>query len=146
MEIFEFDWTLELSMAGRLIFAGLLGAFVGVEREFHNNSAGIRTYAAISMGACAFGLISMHIPAPDPTRIAAQIVSGIGFIGAGIIFKSENRVNGLTTAATIWATAAIGLAAAFKMFLLPILTALMLFGLLALHHLPILKRGEHNEN
>ncbi len=140
--MFEPDWVLEFSMGGRLLLAGLLGALVGLERELRKNSAGIRTYAAISMGACAFGLISMHIAASDPTRIPAQIVSGIGFIGAGIIFKSENRINGLTTAATIWATAAIGLAVAFKMLILPVLTALLLFGLLAFHPLPSLKRGE----
>lgn len=135
----EWDWALELSMAFRLLLAGVLGGFIGLEREWHRNSAGIRTYAAVSMGACVFGLISMHVGAPDPTRIAAQVVSGMGFIGAGIIFKSEDKVNGLTTAATIWATAAVGLAVAFKMLLLPILATLVLFGLLALHHLPFLK-------
>ena len=115
---------------------------IGLERELHKNSAGIRTYAAISMGACTFGLVSMHVDAPDPTRIAAQVVSGIGFIGAGIIFKSEDKISGLTTAATIWATAAVGLAVAFKMLLLPVLSAVLLFGLLALHHLPILSQKE----
>ena len=111
----------------------------------HNNAAGIRTYAAISMGACAFGLISMHVNAPDPTRIAAQIVSGIGFIGAGIIFKRGVSINGLTTAAAIWATAAVGLAIAFKMLVLPTLAAIILFGLLALHHLPLLRKDGRDD-
>ena len=140
--MFELDWALEFSMTGRLLFAGFLGALIGLEPELHKNSAGIRTYAAISMGACTFGLVSMHVDAPDPTRIAAQVVSGIGFIGAGIIFKSEDKISGLTTAATIWATAAVGLAVAFKMLLLPVLSAVLLFGLLALHHLPILSQKE----
>ncbi|MAH03955.1 MAG: magnesium transporter MgtC [Alphaproteobacteria bacterium] len=140
--MFELDWALEFSMTGRLLFAGFLGALIGLERELHKNSAGIRTYAAISMGACTFGLVSMHVDAPDPTRIAAQVVSGIGFIGAGIIFKSEDKISGLTTAATIWATAAVVLAVAFKMLLLPVLSAVLLFGLLALHHLPILSQKE----
>lgn len=141
--MFELDFAVELSMAGRLLLAGILGALVGIEREFHKNAAGIRTYAAVSMGACAFGLISIHISGPDPTRIAAQVVSGVGFIGAGIIFKADDKTIGLTTAATVWATASVGLAVAFKMLLLPVLTALLLFGLLALHHLPIFNKGKH---
>lgn len=133
--MFEVDWALELSMAGRLLFSAVLGMAIGLERERHNRSAGIRTYAAISMGACAFGLISMHVGAPDPTRIAAQVVSGIGFIGAGIIFRQSDRVTGLTTAATVWATAAVGMAVAYRMLVLPALMALLLHLLLALHHL-----------
>ena len=132
--MFEVDWALELSMAGRLLFATVLGMAIGLERERHNRSAGIRTYAAISMGACAFGLISMHVAAPDPTRIAAQVVSGIGFIGAGIIFRQSDRVTGLTTAATVWATAAVGMAVAYRMLVLPALMAVLLHSLLALHH------------
>ncbi|MCP4001672.1 MAG: MgtC/SapB family protein [Gammaproteobacteria bacterium] len=136
------DWALECSMAVRLLYAGLLGALIGLERELHKSAAGIRTYAAISMGSCAFGLVSMHIGAPDPSRIAAQVVSGIGFIGAGIIFKSDDRIRGLTTAATIWATAAVGLAAAFKMLILPFFVTLLLFGLLSLHHVSIFNRDK----
>jgi putative Mg2+ transporter-C (MgtC) family protein len=132
--VFEFDWTLELSMAARLLYAGVLGLAIGLERERHKRSAGMRTYAAISMGACAFGLISMHVNAPDPTRIAAQVVSGIGFIGAGIIFRQSDRVSGLTTAATVWATAAVGMAVAYRMLVLPALMAVLLHALLALHH------------
>lgn len=143
--MFELDWAIEISMTGRLLFAGILGGIVGLERELHNSSAGIRTYSAISMGACAFGLVSMHVEAPDPTRIAAQVVSGIGFIGAGVIFKSENRMVGLTTAATVWATASIGLAVAFKMLLLPTATAVLLACLLALHHLPFIQKEKDKD-
>jgi putative Mg2+ transporter-C (MgtC) family protein len=76
----------------------------------------------------------MHVGAPDPTRIAAQVVSGIGFIGAGIIFRQSDRGTGLTTAATVWATAAVGMAVAYKMLVLPTLMAILLHLLLALHH------------
>jgi putative Mg2+ transporter-C (MgtC) family protein len=76
----------------------------------------------------------MHVGAPDPTRIAAQVVSGIGFIGAGIIFRQSDRVSGLTTAATVWATAAVGMAVAYRMLVLPALMAIVLHALLALHH------------
>jgi putative Mg2+ transporter-C (MgtC) family protein len=139
--VFELDWALELSMAGRLLYAAVLGIAIGLERERHKRSAGIRTYAAISMGACAFGLISMHVAAPDPTRIAAQVVSGIGFIGAGIIFRQSDRVSGLTTAATVWATAAVGMAVAYRMLVLPALMAVLLHCLLALHHWSLLEKS-----
>ena len=132
--MFDVDWALELSMAARLLYAAVLGVAIGLERERHNRSAGIRTYAAISMGACGFSLISMHVGAPDPSRIAAQVVSGIGFIGAGIIFRQSDRVTGLTTAATVWATAAVGMAVAYKMLVLPTLMAILLHLLLAMHH------------
>ena len=115
----------------------LLGAFIGWEREQHGREAGVRTYAAVSLGACVFGLVSAHvIGASDPTRIAAGVVTGVGFLGAGVILREQGRVAGLTTAATIWATASVGLAIAYGMYLLGVLTALIIFGLLALHHLP----------
>ena len=127
------DWQLELIMAGRAILAALLGAVVGLEREWHSREAGIRTYGAVSLGACLFGLVSSHVSgAADPTRIAAQVVTGIGFLGAGVIIRDAGRVTGLTTAATLWATAAVGLAVAYGMYVL----AGLGFTLLALHHMP----------
>ncbi len=133
----EFDWALESLMAGRALYATFLGALVGLERQFHGRSAGIRTYGAVSLGACAFGLVSQHVmDAPDPTRIAAQVVSGIGFIGAGLILRDRGGITGLTTAATIWAVAAVGLATAFGMYVLATLTACLIFLLLGMHHLP----------
>lgn len=133
----EFDWAQESILAVRALYATLLGALVGLERQFHGRSAGIRTYGAVSLGACAFGLVSQHITgAPDPTRIAAQVVSGIGFIGAGLILRDKGNISGLTTAATIWAVAAVGLATAFGMYVLATLTAALIFLLLAFHHLP----------
>ncbi len=131
------DWNTELLMAMRALIAALLGAIVGWEREQHGREAGVRTYAAVSLGACIFGLVSSHVTgATDPTRIAAGVVTGVGFLGAGVIMREQGRVAGLTTAATIWATASIGLAIAYGMYLLGALTALIVFGLLALHHLP----------
>ena len=131
------DWDVEALMAWRVLFAALLGAVIGWEREQHGREAGVRTYAAVSLGACAFGLISAHvIGASDPTRIAANVVTGVGFLGAGVILREQGRVAGLTTAATIWATAAVGLAIGYGMYLLGAFTAAIIFGLLALHHLP----------
>lgn len=131
------DWSAEGLMALRAAIAALFGALIGWEREQHGREAGVRTYAAVALGACAFGLISAHVTgASDPTRIAAGVVTGVGFIGAGVILREQGRVAGLTTAATIWATASVGLAIAYGMYVIGVLTALIIFGLLALHHLP----------
>jgi len=118
----------------RVIFACLLGCFIGWEREGHQRiiTAGIRTYGAIALGSCAFTILGMHIVDADPSRVAAQIVSGIGFLGGGIIFRQGDSVSGLTTAATLWATAAVGMAVAFGMYLTGLLITALLFLLLYL--------------
>jgi putative Mg2+ transporter-C (MgtC) family protein len=129
----------DLEMFFRIIFACLLGCIIGWERERHRNivSAGIRTYGAISMGACAFGIVGLYLTGgdythSDPTRVAAQVVTGIGFLGGGIIFRQGDYVTGLTTAATLWATAAVGLAVSVGMYLVSVLTSILIFLLLYL--------------
>jgi putative Mg2+ transporter-C (MgtC) family protein len=126
----------DFEMFFRIIFATLLGGLIGWERERHRNiiSAGIRTYGAISLGACTFGILSLYlgISASDPSRVAAQVVTGIGFLGGGIIFRQGDYVTGLTTAATLWATAAVGLAVSVGLYLLSLLTAILIFLLLYL--------------
>lgn len=88
----------------------LWGGLVGAEQELRGKSAGFRTTIMISLGACFFTLMSIALGVPDNIdRIAANIVTGVGFLGAGVIFKYENRINGITTAATIWAVAAVGM-------------------------------------
>ncbi|AJP48587.1 magnesium transporter MgtC [Rugosibacter aromaticivorans] len=140
------DIDTELLYAARMVIAALLGGLIGWERERHASDAGIRTYMAIALGACAFSLISLHLT-NDPARIAAQVVSGIGFIGAGVIFQNKGSVAGLTTAATLWATAAVGMASAFGMYVLAIITGVLVFLTLALHHLPGWDRlsGKHGK-
>jgi putative Mg2+ transporter-C (MgtC) family protein len=125
---------MDLEMFFRVIFACFLGCLIGWERERHRNiiSAGIRTYGAISLGACAFGIVGLYIAGADPSRVASQIVTGIGFLGAGIIFRQGDYVTGLTTAATLWATAAVGLAVAVGMYLTSMLIAILIFLLLYL--------------
>lgn len=93
-----------------VIVAVLIGLVVGAEREYQNKSAGLRTFILISFGACIFTLMSLKIGAQSssPDRIAANIITGIGFIGAGVIFKDDNKISGVTTAATIWAVASLG--------------------------------------
>ncbi|NBW75793.1 MAG: MgtC/SapB family protein [Sphingomonadaceae bacterium] len=119
---------------GRIFFSAVLGAVIGWERERRGREAGIRTYMATALGACAFGLISGAIG--DQGRISAGIVTGIGFIGAGIILRDSGRITGLTTAATLWASAAVGLSAAYGLYHLATITALLILAILELHRLP----------
>ena len=93
----------------KLVLAFALGAVIGIDREFMNKAAGLRTLILICVGSCLFTIFSILINDRTPDRIASNIVTGIGFLGAGVIFKENNRVKGLTTAASIWVTAAIGM-------------------------------------
>ena len=131
------DWNAEALMALRVLIAAALGAFVGWEREQHGREAGVRTYGAVSLGACVFALISTHITGGNnPHVIAAGVVTGVGFLGAGVIMKDQGSVVGLTTAATLWATASVGLAIGYAMYTLGVLVSFVVFGLLAAHHIP----------
>jgi putative Mg2+ transporter-C (MgtC) family protein len=129
------DWNLELLLAGRVIFAAVLGGIIGWERENRDRDAGVRTYMAVAVGSCTFSIVSQYVTG-DPSRIAAQVVTGMGFIGAGVILQVRGRVQGLTTAATLWATAAVGMAAAFGMYMLAGLCAAIIYGTLSLQQLP----------
>ncbi len=94
-----------------ILFSLLIGAIIGAEREYRSKSAGLRTMMLVSVGSCIFTLLSLKIGAPNNgDRIAANIITGIGFLGAGVIFKDTDRVTGITTATTIWAVAALGMA------------------------------------
>jgi putative Mg2+ transporter-C (MgtC) family protein len=105
------DWE----AVGRLAIAAGLGAAVGIEREIREREAGIRTHLLVALGACLFTIIGAYgfsdFSGVDPTRIAAQVVTGIGFLGAGAIIREGISVRGLTTAASLWIVAAIGMAA-----------------------------------
>ncbi len=111
--------VLQLHVLARLATAVLLGAAIGVEREIHGKQAGLRTHTLIALGAALLTYMSITIPAPyaaayhtgDVSRIASNIATGVGFLGAGVILHSRGRIIGLTTAATIWVVAAIGVAA-----------------------------------
>ncbi|TRX38160.1 MgtC/SapB family protein [Flavobacterium sp. ZT3R18] len=102
----------------RLSTALLLGATIGIERQWHQKSAGLRTNTLVSLGAAAFILLSVSLTGNggDPSRIAAQIITGIGFLGAGVIMKDGLSVQGLNTAATIWCSAAVGSLAGVGLF------------------------------
>lgn len=125
------------SYLGRLAIALLLGAVVGLEREFKGKPAGMRTNMLICVGSCLVMIISIEIArlAPavsDPGRIAAQVVTGIGFLGAGTIIRSRFHIVGLTTAATIWALSALGLAVGAGYIVLSIVGAALVTATLVL--------------
>lgn len=127
----------DLELVLRLVLAGALGALVGFQREASHKPAGLRTHTIVAVGACLFCLVSAYaFEEADPSRIAAQVVTGIGFIGAGtILFLSRSHVIvGLTTAATIWAVAAVGLAVGAGMYVIAIAGALIVFGALWIPH------------
>lgn len=137
------DISTELTLLPRLLIATALGSIIGYEREIHGRAAGIRTYAAVSLGAAMFTIINAHVPnLSDQTRIVSNIVTGIGFLGAGIIFRDSGNglITGLTTAATLWATAAVGVAAGFGMYVISTFSTVILFLLLYLNNAPFIKR------
>jgi putative Mg2+ transporter-C (MgtC) family protein len=117
----------DLELTGRLGLALALGAVVGVERELNRHPAGLRTMAMVAIGSCLFTLAGAYLVGDhiDPTRVAAQVVTGVGFLGAGAILRSGTSVRGLTTAATIWVVAAIGMAVALGFYLLAVVCTLM---------------------
>jgi len=131
------DVKIELIIVVKLLIALALGAVIGLERERHGNSAGIRTYAAVALGAALYTIIGIHTTdASAASRIVANIVTGIGFLGAGIIFKDSNKglTHGLTTASSIWATAAVGVAVAYSMYIIALASTAAIYFLLSLHH------------
>lgn len=141
------DWNVEAMMALRVLIAVMLGGFVGWERQWHGREAGIRTFAAVALGSCVFALISTHVTTGNnPHVIAAGVVTGIGFLGAGVIVLDRGNIAGLTTAATLWSTASVGLAVGYGMYILGLLVSLIVFGLLAVHHLPGWDRLKQDSN
>jgi uncharacterized membrane protein YhiD involved in acid resistance len=127
----------QLEIILRLLLAGLLGGLVGLERDLRDYPAGLRTMALVTLGAALFMEVSRLTG--DEDRIAAQVVTGIGFIGAGVIFRQGLDVKGVTTAATIWAMAAVGLAIGRELYIVAIVATLVI--LVALEARSFTKRG-----
>jgi putative Mg2+ transporter-C (MgtC) family protein len=130
------DLAPQVDFAIRLLVAAALGGVVGAEREIHGHPAGIRTHMLVALGAGTFTVMSLHGfgqgigTGNDATRIAAQIVSGIGFLGAGAILKDGVVIRGLTTAASLWATAGVGMAAGAAEYVVAVVaTAIILVSL-----------------
>src|SRR3989344_4048948 len=118
----EFFSPATLGIFGQLALATLLGALIGIERELARKTAGMRTFALVSLGSALFTIISQIAfvsfvgSSFDPSRIASQVVVGIGFIGAGMIVLDKSHVRGLTTAAGLWVSADVGMAVAYKFY------------------------------
>lgn len=127
---------MDSEIALRLLLAALWGGIVGAEREYRSKSAGFRTMIMISIGSCFFTIMSLLIGGHgNPDRIAANIVTGIGFLGAGVIFKeSNNRVQGITTAATIWSVAAVGMGIGGGYYMESAGASLLILAVLAVLH------------
>jgi putative Mg2+ transporter-C (MgtC) family protein len=126
---------LQIELALRLTAGLVLGAIIGFERELHRQPAGFRTHSLVALGAALFTIVSAYGflgPMVDPTRIAAQIVSGIGFIGAGTILQHRGNIRGLTTAASLWSVAAIGTAAGAGLVVMAIVGTILILVVLAL--------------
>jgi putative Mg2+ transporter-C (MgtC) family protein len=150
------DFTLQVDLSVRMLIAAILGAAIGLEREIHAHPAGMRTHLLVSLGSAIFTVLSIFgfegvgrgnvAASVDPSRIAAQIVSGIGFLGAGAILKYGTSIRGLTTAASLWTSAAIGMAAgAGEWVIAAVGTFLVVFSLWPLNaivarlHKPVLR-------
>jgi len=117
----------DLETVGRLVLAAVLGYVIGLERESAGQAAGERTHALVALGSAAFALLSITaFPGSDTSRVAAGVVTGLGFLGAGTILKGEDtRVRGLTTAAGIWAVGAVGLAIGSGRYVIGLTTAVI---------------------
>jgi len=138
-EIFRFSLGVEVTMVVRLLVAALVGGLIGYERRQAAKPAGIRTLSLVSLGACGFTLVSIYAfeglgTGWDPGRVAAQVATGVGFIGAGTMIRSGGIVRGLTTATGIWVAAALGMAAGAGMYVVAVAGAILTFSLM--HFLP----------
>lgn len=131
--------TVTWSMVRDLVIAAFLGGLIGLERTTATRPAGLRTYMLVSVGSCLFTLLSiygfpMQGPARDTARVAAQIVTGVGFLGAGAIWRSQDTMKGLTTAAGLWVAAAIGMAAGAGFGLLALIATVLVLIILSFLH------------
>ena len=124
-------WSVQLELIVRLLVAGVCGCLIGYERKNRNKEAGIRTHIIVAIASSLMMEISKYgfsdIGDFDGARLAAQVVSGIGFLGAGMIFVHKNSVKGLTTAAGVWATSGIGMAIGAGMYIIGIVTTVIIF-------------------
>lgn len=136
--------TIEWNFILRLFIAGILGGLIGFEREFRAKEAGLRTHFIVALGSALFMIISQYafLGRFDAARVAAQVVSGIGFIGAGVIIFQKNVVRGVTTAAGLWVAAAIGLACGAGMYSVAVAAALMTLVCLETMHIVTKRYGE----
>ena len=124
----------------RLFLATLAGGLIGLEREIVHRPAGIRTHMLVSLGSALFVLVTLETIPTEVGRIIAGIATGIGFLGAGTIFKAKNDVHGLTTAASIWSVSAVGLAIGLGNYLMTIIAVVLILMILQLNKFEFFKK------
>jgi len=140
----DYVLSLEIKFLIGFVFVFVAGFLIGYERGSRGIRAGVRTNTMVCLGAMLFALISNNVDPHSATRIAAGVVTGIGFLGAGIIMHQKGNVQGLTTAATIWMSAAIGLAIGFGWYLVAVMATLLSFLILKMPHIG--ERGVRRKN
>ena len=123
----------------RLVFAVVCGGLIGLEREVVHKPAGVRTHMLVSLGSALFVLVTIDTLPNEAARIIAGIATGIGFLGAGTIFKAKSEVHGLTTAASIWAVSAVGLAIGLGYYLMTLIAVVLVLIVLQLNKLEFFK-------
>ncbi len=124
--------SLEITFLLKILLSTILGGMIGFEREKTRRPAGLRTHMIVSLSSCLITLVSINSSSIDPLRLAANIITGVGFIGAGTIIASAGSVKGVTTAATIFAVAGIGITVALGFYLTAVFSTLLIFGILEL--------------
>ena len=129
--MFEEFTNFDIEVMFRLLLAIALGALIGFERELKHRPAGLRTHMLVSLGATVFTIISLSFDI-EPSRIAAGIVTGIGFLGAGSIIAQKGHIRGITSAATLWVVAGIGLSVGVGQYIIAIVCAILVFAILQL--------------
>jgi putative Mg2+ transporter-C (MgtC) family protein len=131
----------ELDLVIKVLVAGLLGFIIGIERELMGSPAGDRTFSLVALGSALFTALSMEaFGGGSPDRVASNIVTGVGFLGGGMILKEGNNVRGLTTAAGMWATAAVGMAVATDHYVVAVVASVVIMLLFAVERVYSLKR------
>ncbi|RFM33366.1 MgtC/SapB family protein [Chitinophaga silvisoli] len=122
---------IEPSTILKVVVSCFAGAFLGLEREYHHKAAGMRTLTLICVGSTLFTILSVEIGSPNsPDRVASNILTGVGFIGAGVIFKGSYSIDGITTAATIWIAAALGIAVGMSHYVLVVIALILVLMIL----------------
>ena len=124
----------------RLVLSVIAGGFIGLEREVVHKPAGVRTHMLVSLGSALFVLITLESLPGETARIVAGIATGIGFLGAGTIFRSKSEVHGLTTAASIWAVAGVGIAIGLGYYLMTAISVILILIVLQLNKMDFFKR------
>ena len=154
--LIDHDWHLQLVILGQVVIAMILGGFIGFERELANKPAGFRTHTLVAGAACLFMAVAAAAEhylrlnstvVVDPLRVAAAIVTGVSFLGAGTIFRSggeHSKVGGLTTAATIWTSAAVGLAVALGQLIAAV--GVTILALIVLRGMKVLERDRRADS